>query len=152
MEYILEIRFDDKHYNAIIHFISTFNVESEEDANLFLNELFEGFQRKGALVLHYTCNRIDNNLELKERQYEYLNFCLSRATASIEVEQFIVENPDQTKSLAENLTEKLFSGEYSTAKIGNKYNIPVRVMEKGSSNPISSELFYYTIEHLIPKK
>lgn len=152
MEYILEIRFNDENYNAIIHFVTTFNVVSEEVAGVFEEELIQGFARNGAEVLHSSCHRIDNNPELKERQYEYFKFYLSRATASIKLEQFSVESPDQSKSLAENLMNKFFAGEDSTAIIGGKYKLPVRVMEKGSRNPIGGDIFYYSIEQLIPKE
>jgi len=151
MEYILEIRFDDKNYNAIIHFVSTFITKSEEEAKLFVDELVEGFKRGGAIVLSGTYNRLDNNPELRSRQYEFYEFYMSRATANIQIEQFILDTPDQNKTLANNLTERLMNGEDSTAIIGKKYNIPVRVMEKDSRNPIKGDIFYYNVEHLIPK-
>ena len=151
MEYILEIRFDDNNYNAIIHFVTTFTAKSEQEAKFLVDELVEGFNRRNVIVLSGTYIRIDNNLALRERQYEFYNFCISRATANIQIEQFVLENPDQTKSLVENLTERLFSGEDSTALIGKKYNISVRVMDKKTRNPISADIFYCNIEHLIPK-
>jgi hypothetical protein len=151
MEYILEIRFDDNGYNAIIHFVSTFIVKSEEEAKLFVDELVDGFKRINVVVLSGTYSRIDNNPELRERQYEFYRFYMSRATANVQIEQFLLENPDQNKSLFDNLAEKLFNGENSTALIGKKYNLPVRVMDKVARNPIEADIFYCTIEHLVPK-
>ena len=151
MEYILEIRFDANNYNAIVHFVTTFTAKSEQEAKFLVDELVKGFNRRSVIVLSGTCTRIDNNAELRERQYEFYNFYISRATANIQIEQFVLENPDQTKSLVENLTERLFNGEDSTALIGKKYNIPVRVMDKKTRNPISADIFYCNIEHLIPK-
>ncbi len=151
MEYIIEIKFEDKGYNALIHFVSTFVVNSEEEASLLVNELVEGFKRNGTFVLSGQCIRIDNDEIQRERQLEYFEFCKDRATASIEIEQFLLNNPDQTKTLIDNLTEQFFKGEKATANIGNKYKIPVRVTDKKTRNPISGEFFYYSVEHLIPK-
>jgi len=151
MEYILEIRFDDNNYNAIIHFVTTFNAKTEEEAKLLVDELVDGFNRRNIMVLSGTYTRIDNNPELRERQYEFYKFYMSRATANIKIEQFLMEEPDQNKSLFDNLSERLFNGDNSTALIGKKYNIPVRVMDKETRNPINANIFYCTIEHLIPK-
>jgi hypothetical protein len=152
MEFMLEIRFDDKNYNAIIHFMSPFSAKSESDAKLFVDELVHGFKRKGALVLSGVSHSLDNDPELMERQYEYYEFFKSRATAKVKIEQFALDNPDQVKSLADNLTEKLFTGKDSTALVGKRYNIPVWVIDKTTRNTIDSEIFYYTVEHLILKK
>jgi hypothetical protein len=48
--------------------------------------------------------------------------------------------------------EKFFAGENSTANIGRKYNIPVKVVERQTRNPISGEFYYFSVEHLIPKE
>ena len=142
---------DDPNYNALIHFVSTFVVEDHAEAQAFVQEIEQGFTRRGAKILFNHWGRIDGNAELKTRQYEYCEFCRTRATASVKIEQFVLESPDQNKGLINNLTERFYNGEDSTASIGNEYNIPVRVMEKGNRNPISHEIFYYSIEHLIPK-
>jgi len=151
MEYIIEIKFEDKGYNALIHFVSTFVANSEKEARLLVDELVEGFKRNETFVLSGQYIRIDNNEKQRERQLEYFEFCKARATASIEIEQFLLNKPDQTKTLIDNLTEQFFKGENATAKIGNKYKIPVRVTDKKTRNPISGEFFYYSVEHLIPK-
>lgn len=151
MEYLIDLRFEDKGYNAIVHFVATFTAKDDSEAKLFIDELIAGFKRRGVVIFPSTYYRIDNDPELRERSYEYYQFCKTRATASIEVEQFILDNPDQNKSLVENLTERLFAGENSTAKIGNEYKIPVRVVDKQTRNPITGEFYYFTIEHLIPK-
>jgi len=150
MEYLIDIKFEDKNYNAIIHFVTTLTAQSNNEAKLFLDELVDGFKRRDIFVLNGTYNRIDNNPELRERQYEYYQFCLSIATVNIQIGQFVFETPNQNKSLIENLTERLLSGENSTAQIGSKYEIPVRVMEKGTRNPIAGEFYFCNIEHLIP--
>lgn len=151
MEYLIDLRFEDKDYNAIVHFVATFTAKDDSEAKLFIDELIAGFKRRGVIIFPSTYYRIDNDPDLRERSYEYYQFCKTRATASIEVEQFILDNPDQNKSLVENLTERLFAGENSTAKIGNEYKIPVRVLDKQTRNPITGEFYYFTIEHLIPK-
>jgi hypothetical protein len=151
MEFLIDLRFEDKVYNAIVHFVATFTAKNDSEAELFINELIAGFKRKAVIIFSSTHYRIDNDPKLRERSYEYYQFCKTKATASIEVEQFILENPDQNKSLVENLTEKLFAGENSTAKIGNKHKIPVRVLDKQTRNPIMGEFYYFSIEHLIPK-
>lgn len=151
MEYLIDLRFEDKGYNAIVHFVATFTAKDDSEAKLFIDELIAGFKRREVVIFPSTYYRIDNDPELRERSYEYYQFCKTRATASIEVEQFILDNPDQNKSLVENLTERLFAGENSTAKIGNEYKIPVRVVDKQTRNPITGEFYYFTIEHLIPK-
>ncbi len=151
MEYSIELRFEDKNYNAVIHFFSTFTANDDNEAELFCTEIKAGLLRQGVQVFQLTNLRIGDNPILKERMYEYHNFFLTRATASIKIDQFYVENPDQKKSLYENLTEKLFSGEDSTANIGRKFDIPVRVLDKDTRNPIAGEFYYFFIEHLIPK-
>lgn len=152
MEYLIELRFEDKGYNAIIHFLATFNAKDDAESQLFVEELIAGFTRKGVDVFPPTYYRIDNNPQLKERSREYYEFYRARATATIEIEQFLLDNPKQNKSLFENLTERLFAGEDSTAKIGNKYKIPVRVVDKNTRNPIAGDIYYFTVEHLIPKE
>lgn len=152
MEYLIDLKFEDNGYNATIHFVATFLVKDENEAKLFYNELIAGFKRRGVVIFYSHCYRIDNNLHLKERSYEYYKFCQKRATDSIQIEQFYVENPDQDKSLYENLLKKFFAGENSTANIGKKHNIPVRVIDKETRNPIEGEFYYFTIEHLIPKE
>ncbi|PKQ60152.1 hypothetical protein BZG02_20570 [Labilibaculum filiforme] len=152
MEYIIDLRFEDKNYCAIIHFVTTYTVNSEEESKLFLSELLTGFQRREVIILHYSNNRIDNDEILKRRSYEYLEFTKSQATASIQIEQFHLSKPDQNKTLIENLTDKFWNGEDSIANIGKKFNIPVKVYNKESRNPISGEFYYFSIEHLIPKE
>ncbi len=151
MIYILDIRLDDQHYNAIIHFVTTFTAKSQNDAQLLVDELVEAFKRKEAKILFKTYYQVSDDPVEKVRQLQYYQFMIKRATADIKIEQFIVDNPDQTKSLFDNLAEKLFNGEQSTAQIGRKYNIPVRVTNKEDQEPIASDLFYYNLEHLIPK-
>ena len=151
MEYLIDLRFEDKGYSAIVHFVATFTAKDDNEAKLFIDELIAGFKRRSVVIFPSSYYRIDNDPELRERSYEYYQFCKSRATATIEVEQFILDSPDQNKSLVENLTERLFAGENSTAKIGNEYKVPVRVYDKQTRNPITGEFYYFTIEHLIPK-
>lgn len=152
MEYLIDLQYEDKVYNALIHFVATFHVKCESEAKDFITELISGFTRKGVIVFTHSCNRIDIDPTLRERSYEYCNYIKQRATASINIEQFFLEAPDQTKSLSENLIENLFNGKDSLAKIGNTYDIPVRVQDKKTRNPIKGEFYYFTIEHLIPKE
>lgn len=152
MEFLIDLRFEDKKYNAVIHFVATFKVKDENEAKLFIAELEASLKRKELIIYPSTYERIDHDPLIRERRYEYYEFCKSRATALIQIEQFILGNPDQNKSLAENLTERVLNGEDSTALIGKKYKIPVRVSEKNSRNPISGEIYYFALEHLIPKK
>ena len=152
MEFIIDVRFEDNNYNAVIHLVTTLTANSKAEAKLFVDELMEGFRRQNIIVLNGNYKRIDHDPELMERQYEYYQFCKLRATATIEIEQFIFENPDQTKSLVDNLTNRIVNGENSTAQIGNKYKIPIRVTDKETRNPIDGEFYFMNIEHLIPKK
>ena len=151
MDYLIDLRFEDQGYNAIIHFVTTLTTKNEEDARTFFDELLSGINRRNVFLLYHSFFRIDNDPILRERSYEYFNFCISRATASIQIDQFILEDPDQSKSLTENMINKFFSGENSTATFGKKYNIPVRVLEKGNRNPISGDFYYFAIEQLIPR-
>jgi hypothetical protein len=151
MEFILDIRFDDNNYNAVIHLVTTLTANSNTEAKLFVDELMEGFRRRDIIVLNGSYKRIDNDATLRERQYEYYEFCKTRVTATIDIEQFVFENPNQNKSLIDNLTERLLNGENSTAQIGNKYKIPIRVTDKVTRNPIDGEFYFMNIEHLIQK-
>jgi hypothetical protein len=151
MEFFLEIRFEDLNCNAIIHFATTFIVKNEVEAKHFVAELLAAFERRKVVIFSRSYNRLDNNPDLKERMYEYHNFYVSRATAHIQVEQFHLENPNQEQSLWDNLVSKFFEGDDSTANIGTKYNIPVRVVDKQTRNPINDEFYYFSVEQLIPK-
>ncbi len=151
MEFLIDLRFEDKGYNAIVHFLATYTAIDEIEAKHFYDELIASFVRHGVVIFPSTYIRIDNNPELRERTYEYHQFYLLKATANVRVEQFLLENPDQNKSLWDNLTEKFFAGENSTAKVGHKYNIPVHVYDKRTRNPITGEFYYFSVEHLIPK-
>lgn len=149
MEYLLEIKLDDKNYNAIVHFVSVFHATSNEEAKVFSDYLVDGFKRNGFLTLSATYTELDSE-ELKNRQYQYIQFCLSRATATVNIDQFLIKDPNQAKSLAENLTDKVMNGDISTATIGKKYQIPIRVLNKETLEPIK-EIYYCNIEQLFPK-
>lgn len=151
MEFLLDIRFEDKGYQAMVHFVATFSAKDNSEAQIFYHELIESFNRRKVVLFSSTYYRIDHDPELRDRTYEYVEFQRNRSTASIQIEQFYLENPDQTKSLIENLVENLFEGGDGTASIGRKYNIPVRVLDSKTRNPITSDFFYFTTEHLIPK-
>lgn len=152
MEYLIDLRFEDKNYDAMVHFVATFQVTDEKEAKTFIDELISAFVRNEVIIFPSRYYRIDNDPVLHQRSYQYYNFCLSIATATIKIEQFVLKNPDQTKTLANNLTERLFNGDISSANIGNKYKIPVRVLEKQSRNPITSDIYYFSIEHLVSKE
>lgn len=151
MDFFLELKFEDLNYNALIHFATTFTVNTEAEAKLFISELTAAFERRKVVVFSRSYNWLDNNPELRERMYEFHNFYLSRATANIQVEQFHLENPNQEQSLWDNLVSKFFVGDDSTANIGTKYSIPVRVVDKKTRNPINDEFYYFSVEQLIPK-
>lgn len=153
MEYLIDLKFEDKGYNAIVHFVATFTCKDANEAKAFVDELVAGFNRREVFaIIPPNYYRIDDDPLLKQRSYEYYDFCRKRATASIDIEQFILKEPDQHKSLIQNLTERLFNGKDSTARLGNEYKIPVRVIEKGTRSPIASDIYYFSIEHLIPQK
>lgn len=153
MEFIIDLKFEDKNYNAIVHFVTTFIAKDNNEAKMFFDELVAGFLRKGVkLYPTSTYSRIDDSPESKKSSYEYYDFYLNNATASIPVEQFFLEDPDQNKSLIENLTSKVLTGQDSTAIIGQKYQIPVRVTDKETRNIIKGEFYYFYIEHLLPKE
>lgn len=151
MEYLIDLNFEDKHYDALVHFVATFNVDDEQEAKIFIEELSSAFERRNVKIKLLRYYRIDNDATLLKRSREYYEFSKSISTASIQIEQFFLENPDQTKTLVENMMEKFFSGNDSTATIGAKYNLPVRVLDKETRNALTSDIYYFTIEHLIPK-
>lgn len=152
MEYYIDITFEDPFYKAIVRLFTSFIVKDEYENELFIQELVDGLKRRKVTPLNIISSRIDNDIELRQSCYEYHKIFKSKANASIEIEQFILENPNQYKSLVDNLTEKLFNGENSTAKIGEKYSLPVRVSERKTGNPIEENIYFFAIEHLIPKE
>lgn len=151
MEYYIELKIEDNNYSAIIHFATTFYVNSEMEAAQFSTELLSAFKRRNVTVFSSSYIRLDHDPILKERMFEYHNFYLGRATANIEIDLYYVQDPDQTKSLHENLVEKIFAGKNSTAEIGKKFKIPVRVADKKTRIPITNDLYYFNVQHLIPK-
>lgn len=151
MEYLIDLKFEDKNYDALVHFVATFVVNTVQEAKNFVKEFSSSFERRDIKINILRYYRIDNDEELLKRSREYHNFQSSISTATIQIEQFFIENPDQTKSLIENMIEKFFSGEDSTALIGQKYNIPIRVLDKESRNPLSNDIYYFAVEHLISK-
>ncbi|KQO32814.1 hypothetical protein ASF10_20390 [Flavobacterium sp. Leaf82] len=151
MEYLIDLKFEDTNYDALVHFVATFNVNSESEAKLFVDEFKAAFERKKVVINLMRYYRIDNDSELLKRSLNYYEFCKSLCTASINIEQFIIKNPDQTKTLVENMMNNFFSGKDSTAFIGEKYNFPVRVLDKETRNSLSNDIYYFAIEHLIPK-
>lgn len=152
MEYLIDLKFEDKNYDALVHFVATFVVNEYKEAKIFVDEMSAAFERKNIKINILRYYRIDNDAELLQRSREYHNFQNSISTASIQIEQFYIETPDQTKTLIENMMEKFFSGRDSTALIGKKYNIPVRVLDKESRNSLTNDIYYFSVEHLIPKK
>lgn len=151
MLFLLDIRFEDVGYNALVHLVTTIEANSYHERDLFYNELKAGLLRTGVIILADSCIQIDSDPLLYQRQMEYQAFCVKNSTATIMIEQFQLEKPDQSKNLWDNLLSKMFNGEESTASIGRKYNIPVRVRDKETRNPITHEVYYFGIEHLIPK-
>ena len=149
MTYLLDLRWVDNGYDAFVHLVSPITANSTEDANSFYQELLAGLQRKNVNLLIRSFYRIDDTAEHMQNGRDYINFQRNIATATMQIEPYVLENPDQTQSLAENLVEKFFNGENSTAKIGLRHNIPVRVLDRQTRNPINNEMFYFSIEHLI---
>lgn len=148
MQFIIEIRFEDKDLTAIVHLVTLINIKSEEAMAAFCVELEAAIKRNGAIVLLSTFLRIDNNPELKERQIEYYRYYLSRATATVKIDEYTIDDPDQSKNVYDNLIEKMYAGKNAIATEGAKHNIPVRVIDKNSRNPITGEFFYSSIEHI----
>ena len=149
MEYFLDMKFEDISYNAIVHVTIIIPVMNENDAKLFKEQILAAFKRKEVIILNLSFYRILEQTEWRESIIRYHEFSLRMASAKIEIDKFYLDNPDQSKTLCENLIEKLFQGEKATAIIGQKYNIPVRVIDKVTKNIISDELYYFSIEQLI---
>jgi len=149
MKYLLEIRFEDKNFNAIFFLVSVYELNSDEEADNLLREIKFSIERNGAIILSSHYNRIESDSQ-RASLYKYYNFRLNKANASIKVEEYYLHNPNQKKRLYENLREKLFNSENSIAKIGEKYKIPVKVFEKDKFKPFNGEYFYYSIELLKP--
>lgn len=151
-EYFFEIRFKDPGYNAMVHFAATFTCNNIREAQSFYDELSAGFERRGVVITMKNCFRIDNDPLLKQNYYQFHQQYLRSAKAQIQIAQFQLSNPDQDKSLIDNMTDKFFNGEDSTAYIGRTYSLPVRVLDEDTRNPITDEIYYFSVEHLIPKK
>jgi hypothetical protein len=117
MEYLIDLKFEDKNYDALVHFVATFVVIEPQEAKIFVDELYAAFERKNIKINIVRYYRIDNNPELFQRSKDYHNFQNSISTATIQIEQFHIDNPDQTKTLIENMMEKYFSGKDSTTLI-----------------------------------
>jgi len=149
MIYLLDLRWVDNFYDAFVHLVTPVLVNDTQEANLFYNELIAGLKRKNVGLLNCCYYRIDDTDEHMQNGLDYINFQRQLATATMRIEPYVLEKPDQTKSLAENLIERFFVGENSTAKIAKKYEIPVRALDRETRNPVSKEMFYFSIEHLI---
>lgn len=147
MKYYLEVRFEDINYNARIYFALAIKVHSEEEAKTFHSEIISAFERRKVAILHSCYEPILQENEFLNKH----NLYLENATHYIDIDQFHMENPDQNKSLYENLVEKVFTNEDSVAEIGNKFKIPVRVIDKEMQTPITDEIYYFSLQHLIPK-
>jgi hypothetical protein len=143
------MKFEDISYNAIVHVTIIITVRSEIDAESIKDQLLAAFKRKEVIIINMSFYRIFEDTEWRESIIRYHEFSLKMATAKIEIDRFYLDNPNQSKSLCENLIEKLFQGEKATAFIGHKFNIPVRVIDKVTKNIILDEFYYFSIEQLI---
>ncbi len=151
MEFAYDVRFLDTHYDALVHFMSTFIVSNYNDAKKFVEEFNAALIRRGATLYNSPHYRIDNDEELKKNTYAMIDFMNKRATATITVEQFFMQDPDQDLSLSENMTDKYFAGEESSALIGEKFRVPVRVLDNETREPVTADQYFFSIEHLIPR-
>lgn len=151
MIFLLDIHFEDSNFDVLVHLVTTLDVSTAEEADLFKNELVAALIRNKVDITFCTCIQIDNNRELYETQMLGYAKALERATTTILIEQFLLKEPDQSKTLGQNILNKIFDGEDSVASIGRRYNIPVRVKEKTTGNSFK-EVYYFGLEHLIPKQ
>jgi hypothetical protein len=149
MLFFLEIRFEDNRFSAIVHLATNLTVTNQNDANHLVEELMESMRRRKLNIISISCPRIDNNPQLSENLLRYYEFYKTRATATVELDQYVMDNPDQTKDLVENILEKILSGENSTAQVGHRYRIPVRVMDKKTKNSIEGDIYYLNLELLV---
>ena len=72
--------------------------------------MLAGLQRKNVGLLNYCCYRIGDTQEHLENDRDYINFQRTLANATMEISMYVLENLDQTQTLAENLVEKFFNG------------------------------------------
>ncbi|WP_312391120.1 hypothetical protein [Chryseobacterium sp.] len=151
MEYYLEVRFLDRNYDASIHFATTFTASTEANAQQFFNELISALKRRKVDILNSKYFRIDNDPILKGRTLENHNFYLSRSTASIEIDQYYIEDPDQNMSVTENLLQKFYAGKEPVAEIAKRVNIPVIGKDRQTNDHIRNDIYYFNLEHLSPK-
>ncbi|MVN90527.1 hypothetical protein [Mucilaginibacter aquatilis] len=151
MEFAYDVRFLDTHYDALVHFMSTFIVSNYDDAKKFVEEFNAALVRRGATLYISPYYRIDTDEELKKKTYAMLDFMKGRTNATITVEQFFMQTPDQDRSLSENMTDKFLAGEESSALIGDKFRVPVRVLDNETREPITADQYFFSIEHLIPR-
>ncbi len=152
MEYSINARFENKGLGIKIHFLTMINVTDEIEADLFHDELLSGFRRMKWEEFHTSLLRIDNNETIRNQKYEELNQIETKSDTTLRIEQYLLENPDQTKSLAENLVKKLKEeGEASSKAFWRNFNIPIEIRDSSSGRKITGEFYYLKIEHLIPK-
>jgi hypothetical protein len=107
MKFVIDLRFKDKGQNAKVHFLSFFTAKNMEEAQKMYDELIAGFDRRNVEYDYNFSRRIDNDPEMSEKYKGEYEHYLSYTNAHITIEQFQLPNPNQTKTLYENLVEKL---------------------------------------------
>ena len=148
MEFLLEIKFEQQENPVVVHFVTCFNAQNEEVAKSFYEEFLAGLERKNVILFMSNYRRIDHDAILYNRSHDYVKFMHERANAKVDIDVFFLENPNQSKSVAENQVEKFFAGEYSIAHLVKKFHVPVKATDKTTREPIMKEFFYCPIEHI----
>lgn len=148
MEYSIDAHFQNVRRDLKIHFLTTFWVDDPKEAGLFYNELMAGFSRMNWEILHAPFVRIDNNEPFRASVYESIQRIEQISDNSMVIKQYLFENPDQSKSLTENLVKRAKENKDSTAVYRN-YSVAVDVRDTNSGNRITGDLLFLKIEQLI---
>lgn len=149
MRYNIDTKFDDKSLIMRIHFSIIVNVVDEEEAEVFHSEILAALQRVNAIIKYSTLHPIDNDLETGINILEQHKIYLKNASHFIEIKPYYLENPNQEKSMSENMTEKHSAGDSSFVSEGYAYSYPVRVVYRDKQEPFDDQ-YFLSIEHLIP--
>ncbi|WP_187477731.1 hypothetical protein [Amniculibacterium sp. G2-70] len=149
MRYNIDTKFDDKSLISRTHFSIIVNVVDEEEAEVFHSEILAALQRVNAIIKYSTLHPIDNDLETGINILEQHKIYLKNATHFVEIKPYYLENPDQDKSMSENLAERHSERKGSLVSEGYAYSYPVRVVYKDTQEPFDDQ-YFLSLEHLIP--
>ncbi|TSJ44980.1 hypothetical protein [Fluviicola chungangensis] len=153
MEYSIDARFVNNQLGIRIHFLTTINASDYDEALLFQEELLAGFHRmKWEDSFVAQIENLDNNEQLRNLKYEEMDQLALDSDNTLIVEQFFLDDPDQSKSVIENYIQNVQKeGKHDMKYSSRKYEIPIRVKDLNTGKRITGEFSCLRIEQLIPK-